>query len=54
MDERRAFMNRLNSSGTEMGRPSRSMQTKTNSALAINVSSRTRLAVCRMVKLVRP
>ena len=47
-------MNSPNSAGTGIGRPSRLMQTNTNSAVAMRASSFTRRAVCRMVKLVRP
>ncbi len=50
----RGLMKSLNSRGTATGRPSRLTQTNTNSAVAIRVSSRTRRAVWRMVKLVRP
>ena len=49
-----ASMNSANSAGTGTGVPSRLMQTKTNSAVAMRTSSLTRRAVCRMVKLVRP
>jgi hypothetical protein len=38
-------MNSPNSAGTGIGRPSRSMQTNTNSAVAMSASSRTRRAV---------
>ena len=45
-------MNCSNPTGTASGRPSRSTQTKTNSAVASRTSPSTRRAVCRSVKLV--
>ncbi len=50
----RGLMNSPKSSGTGIGRPSPLMHTNTNSAVAMSTSSFTRLAVWRMVKLVRP
>src|ERR1051326_6779258 len=49
-----AWKNSETSSGTGMGRPSRSMQTKTNSAVATRGPSPVRVAVSRMGELGGP